>query len=137
MDDPVCAAWFIHRVLKHFRIFLSHRRKYQDFLENGVFNLALVFFYNLLCYLLTGLPSDQSVFSPPAFFAYPGARMGFWVVGWGIIGASVLIMGTAVRQRKSWGGRILKRGFSCPGFIDISGNPSTSVLYGRPWGWLW
>lgn len=109
---------------------LSRRQKYQGLLENGVFNFAVVFFYNLLCYLMTGLPSDPSVFSPPRFFFQPGARIGFRVVGWGIIGAAVLIAVVAVRQRKTLGGQDVKAGLLTSGVYRYFRHPLyTSVIW--------
>ena len=103
--------------------FLSRRREYQNFLENGIFNLALVFFYNLLCYLLTGLPSAPGVISPPGFFTNLGNREMFLVVGLGFIGVAILIIGMAIRQRKTLGGQNVKEGLLTTGVYRYFRHP--------------
>jgi protein-S-isoprenylcysteine O-methyltransferase Ste14 len=109
---------------------LSRRQKYQNLLENRVFNLALVFFYNLFCYLITGLPSDPSVFSPPRFFAHPGAKIAFLVAGSGIIGGAALIMRMAIRQRKTLGGQNVKEGLLTSGIYRYFRHPLyTGVIW--------
>ena len=103
--------------------FLRRRSKYQGFLENGLFNFTLVFLYNLFCYLLTGLPSDPRVFVPPSFFAQPGNRVGFSVLGWILIGMAILMMGTAIRQRKTLGGQNVKEGLLTSGMYRYFRHP--------------
>ena len=133
--------WTIRFVLIGFLIaivtvsgyFLSRRTKYQHLLENGVFNLALVIVYNLLCFFLTGLPSDQNAIPPPNFFMYPFVRKGYFVIGLGIIVISVLIMAMAIRQRKTVGGQNIKEGLLTLGFINILGILFTQVLLECPW----
>ena len=103
--------------------FLRRRQKYPGFLENGFFNFTLVFLYNLFCYLLTGLPSDPRVFTPLGFFAHPGNRMDFSVLGWVLIGVAILIMGTTIRQRKTLGGQEIKEGLLTSGMYRYFRHP--------------
>ena len=110
--------------------FLSRRQKYQELLENRILNLALVIVYNLLCYLMTGLPSDSSVIKPPGFFMHPGVRTGFRVIGVGIIGAAVLVKGMAVRQRKTVGGENVKEGLLTSGVYRYFRHPIYAGIIG-------
>ena len=103
--------------------FLSRRQKYQEFLENRIFNLALVFLYNLLCYLLTGLPSEPHVFSPLNFFSHPTLPQGFFIIGLSIIVAAVCLMGMAVRQRKTLGAQNVKEGLLVSGVYRYFRHP--------------
>jgi protein-S-isoprenylcysteine O-methyltransferase Ste14 len=103
--------------------FLSRRQEYQNLLENGTFNFALVIIYSLLCYLMAGLPSDPTVFSPPGFFIHSGVRMLFVVIGWGMIGAAVIVMGITLRQRKSLGGQDIKAGLLTSGIYRYFRHP--------------
>lgn len=130
--------WAIRFVLLGFLIalvsasgyFLSHRKEYQELLENKVFNLAVVIVYNLICYLMTSLPSDQNVISPPVFFLHPGVRLGSSVVGWVMIGVAVLIMGMAMRQRKTVGGQNVKEGLLTSGVYRYSRHPIYAGVIG-------
>lgn len=110
--------------------FLNRRQKYQGFLENRFFNFFLVFLYNLFCYLLTGLPSDPRVLAQPGFFAQPSDRMGFSVLGWILIGVAILLMGMAIRQRKTLGGQNVKDGLLTSGMYRYFRHPIyTGVIW--------
>ncbi|HMD89191.1 MAG TPA: methyltransferase [Anaerolineaceae bacterium] len=103
--------------------FLSRRQNYKDLLENRVFNLGLVIIYSLLCYLMTALPSEPNVISPPSFFLQPDVRIIFVVIGAAIIGAAVLVMGMALRQRKTLGGQDVKEGLLTSGIYHYFRHP--------------
>ena len=103
--------------------FLRRRQKYQGFLENGFFNFILVFLYNLLCYLLAGLPSDPRVLGTPGFFVHPGNSLAFSVLGWIFIVVAILLMGTAIRQRKTLGGQNVKEGLLTSGMYRYFRHP--------------
>lgn len=103
--------------------FLRRRQEYQSFLENGFFNFALVFSYNLFCYLLAGLPSDPGVFATPGFFVHPGNRLVFSVLGWIFIVVAIFMMGTAIRQRKTLGGQNVKEGLLTSGIYRYFRHP--------------
>jgi protein-S-isoprenylcysteine O-methyltransferase Ste14 len=103
--------------------FLKHRSKYEKLLENGVVNLILVAVYNLLCYLIVGLPSDSSVIPPPAFLAHPGVRIGFSVIGQVLMVLAAVVMVIAVRQRKALGGQDVKEGLLTSGVYRYFRHP--------------
>ena len=133
MDNPVRAAGYIHCIFDRSGYFLRRRQKYQNFLENGVFNFVLVFCYNLLCYLLTGLPSAPGGIPVPGFFGNPASRVIFLIIGWVLIGVSILLMGTAIRQRKTLGGQNVKEGLLTGGLYRIFRHPIyTGVILGLP-----
>ena len=102
---------------------LKHRRRYEKLLENGVVNLTLVAVYNLLCYLMAGLPSDSSTIPPPAFLANPRVRTGFSVIGQVLIGVAVCILVIAVRRRKALGGQDVKEGLLTSGIYRYFRHP--------------
>ena len=54
---------------------LKHRDRYGRLLENGPVNLVLVLLYNLLCYLMIGLPADRSALSPSAFLTHTPSHL--------------------------------------------------------------
>ena len=89
---------------------LKHRDRYRGLLENGPVNLVVVLLYNLLCYLIVGLPAEQGVFSPPAFFTHPATRTGLSIVGQVLIVAAVVMLVVAVMRRKALGGQDVKEG---------------------------
>ena len=103
--------------------FLKHRSKYEKLLENGVVNLILVAVYNLLCYLIVGLPSDSSVISPPAFLGHPGVRTGLSVIGQVLMVLAAVVMVIAVRQRKALGGQDVKEGLLTSGIYRYFRHP--------------
>jgi protein-S-isoprenylcysteine O-methyltransferase Ste14 len=103
--------------------FLKHRSRYEKLLENGVVNLILVAAYNLLCYLIVGLPSDSSVISPPALWAHPGVRTGLSVVGQVLMVLAAVVMLIAVRQRKVLGGQDVKAGLLTSGIYRYFRHP--------------
>lgn len=113
---------------------LSHRQKYQVFLENRLFNLALVIVYNLLCLLMTGLPSEASVIEPPGFFTHPGVRTSFSVLGVGLLGGAVFVVGMAVRQRKTVGGENVKAGLLTSGVYRYFRHPIYAGIIGASLG---
>lgn len=94
---------------------LKHREKYGRLLENGRVNLVLVLLYNLLCYLIVGLPSDQGVLSPPAFFTHPDARTGLSIVGQVLIVAAIVMLVATVMRRKALGGQDVREGLLTSG----------------------
>jgi protein-S-isoprenylcysteine O-methyltransferase Ste14 len=102
---------------------LKHRDRYARLLENGPVNLVLVLLYNLLCYLVVGLPSDQDVLSPPAFFTYPAARTGLSIVGQVLIVAAVVMLVIAVVRRKALGGQDVKEGLLTSGIYRYFRHP--------------
>jgi protein-S-isoprenylcysteine O-methyltransferase Ste14 len=103
---------------------LKHRDRYGRLLENGPVNLVLVLLYNLLCYLIVGLPSDQGVLSPPAFFTHPAARTGLSIVGQVLIVAAVAMLVVAVIRRKALGGQDVKEGLLTSGIYRYSRHPT-------------
>jgi protein-S-isoprenylcysteine O-methyltransferase Ste14 len=102
---------------------LKHRDRYGRLLENGFVNLALVLLYNLLCYLIVGLPSDQDVLSLPAFFMHPAARTGLSIVGQVLIVAAVVMLVVAVVRRKTLGGQDVKEGLLTSGIYRYFRHP--------------
>jgi protein-S-isoprenylcysteine O-methyltransferase Ste14 len=102
---------------------LKHRDRYGRLLENGFVNFALVILYNCLCYLVVGLPSDQNMFSLPAFFAYPTARTGLSIVGQVLIVAAVLMLVIAVTRRKALGGQDVEEGLLVSGIYRYFRHP--------------
>jgi protein-S-isoprenylcysteine O-methyltransferase Ste14 len=107
----ICSGYFLRR------------QKYQNFLENGVFNFVLVLCYNLLCYLLTGLPSAPGGIPVPGFFGNPASRVIFLIIGWVLFFLAILLMGTAIRQRKTLGGQNVKEGLLTGGLYRIFRHP--------------
>jgi len=104
-------------------IFLSRRKQYEKLFENRLVNLAIVVVYLLLCILMTGLPSDPDVFTPPTFFVEPVVRIGYSVIGLVLIGLAVLFWGVAVRQRKALGGQDVKEGLLTSGLYRYFRHP--------------
>jgi protein-S-isoprenylcysteine O-methyltransferase Ste14 len=105
------------------RYFLKHREKYGRLLENGVVNLVLVLLYNLLCYLIVGLPSEQNVVPPPAFLEHSSVQRGFSVVGQVWMGLAALVMVAALAQRKALGGQDSKEGLLTSGIYRYARHP--------------
>lgn len=109
---------------------LKHRDRYRWLLENGLVNLVLVLLYNLLCYLIVGLPSDQSVLSPPAFFTHPAARTGLSIAGQVLIVAAVVMLVATVMRRKALGGQDVKEGLLTSGIYRYFRHPIyTSIIW--------
>jgi protein-S-isoprenylcysteine O-methyltransferase Ste14 len=106
-----------------FGYFLKHRQKYEKLLENRAVNLGVVIVYNLLCYLMVGLPSDPSVVSPPAFFVHPGVRIGFSVFGLVLMALAVLVGIISVGQRKALGGQNVEAGLLTSGIYRYFRHP--------------
>jgi protein-S-isoprenylcysteine O-methyltransferase Ste14 len=102
---------------------LKHRGRYRWLLENGPVNLVLVLLYNLLCYLIVGLPSDQGVLSPPAFFTHPAARTGLSIAGQVLIVAAVAMLVATVMRRKALGGQDVKEGLLTSGIYRYFRHP--------------
>jgi protein-S-isoprenylcysteine O-methyltransferase Ste14 len=102
---------------------LKHRDRYGRLLESGPVNLFLVLLYNLLCYLTVGLPSDQDVLSPPAFFTHPAARNGLCIVGQVLIVAAVAMLVATVMRRKALGGQDVKEGLLTSGIYRYFRHP--------------
>jgi protein-S-isoprenylcysteine O-methyltransferase Ste14 len=102
---------------------LKHRDRYGRLLENGPVNLVLVLLYNLLCYLVVGLPSDQGVLSPPAFLTHPAARTGLSIVGQVLIVAAVVMLVATVMRRKVLGGQDVKEGLLTSGIYRYFRHP--------------
>jgi len=108
----------------------KHRDKYGRLLENGFANLALVVLYNLLCYLIVGLPPDQSALLPPAFFLHLAARSGLSIVGQVLIVAAVVMLVVAVVGRKALGGQDVKEGLLTSGIYRYFRHPIyTSIVW--------
>lgn len=130
--------WIVRFVLLGFMIvavsvsvyLMSHRQKYQGILENRVFNVVFVVVYNLLCYLMAGLPSDPSVISPPGFWAHPTVRTWFSIIGFVTIGAGLLVAGISVRQRKTVGGENVKEGLLTSGVYHYFRHPIYAGIIG-------
>lgn len=102
---------------------LKHRSKYERLLENRAVNVVIVVAYNLLCYLMVGLPSDPSVFPPPAFLAHPIVRVGFSVVGQILIVLAASLLVIALRQRKALGAQDVKEGLLTSGIYRYFRHP--------------
>jgi protein-S-isoprenylcysteine O-methyltransferase Ste14 len=103
---------------------LRRREKYGRLLESGPVNLVVVVLYNLLCYLTVGLPSDQSVLPPPAFFTQTTARVGLSVLGHVLIVAGVLLLLLiAVMRRKTLGGQDVEEGLLTSGIYRYFWHP--------------
>jgi protein-S-isoprenylcysteine O-methyltransferase Ste14 len=113
---------------------LRHRQRYGKLLENTAVNLALVVVYNLLCYLLVGLPSDRSVVPPPAFLSRSTVRVGFSVVGQVLIGLAALTMIVSVWQRKALGGQEVKQGLLTAGIYRVFRHPIYAGIIGMSLG---
>jgi protein-S-isoprenylcysteine O-methyltransferase Ste14 len=111
-------------------ILMKRRKQYEGLLENRMVNLALVVVYLLLCLLMSGLPSDPAVFSPPAFWARPDARAAFSVFGFLLIGLAVVFWIVAVRQRKALGAQDVKEGLLTSGLYRYFRHPIyTSIIW--------
>jgi protein-S-isoprenylcysteine O-methyltransferase Ste14 len=102
---------------------LKHRDRYGRLIENGPVNLVLVLLYNLLCYLIIGLPSDRGVFALPAFFTHPAARPGLSIVGQVLIVAAVVMLIVAVVRRRALGGQDVKEGLLTSGIYRYFRHP--------------
>jgi len=106
-----------------FSFVLARRKESERLIENRPINLLGVIAYNLACYLLAGLPSDEAAFAAPDFLANPGTRTGFVIAGMMLIilGAAVFIL--SVRQRKTVGGENVKEGLLTSGVYRIARHP--------------
>ena len=102
---------------------LKHRDRYGQLLENGPVNLVLVLLYNLLCYLMIGLPADQSALSPPAFFMHTPSKTGLSILGQVLIVAGVILLLIAVTRRKALGGQDVKEGLLTSGIYRYFRHP--------------
>jgi protein-S-isoprenylcysteine O-methyltransferase Ste14 len=102
---------------------LKYRERYGRLLENGVVNLILVALYNILCYLIVGLPSEQSVVPTPAFLARSRVQDGFSVVGQVLMGLAAVVMVAALVQRKALGGQDAPEGLLTSGIYRYSRHP--------------
>jgi protein-S-isoprenylcysteine O-methyltransferase Ste14 len=109
---------------------LKRRRENDRFLENRPVNILGVIVYNLACYLLTGLPSDPTVFSPPDFITQTGARIGLLIIGLALIALSLGVCLTAVRQRKTVGGENVKAGLLTSGVYRFARHPIYAGIIG-------
>ncbi len=109
---------------------LKRRGENDRLLENRPINLLGVIFYNLACYLMAGLPSDPNVFSPPAFLAESGVRIGFLIVGLALIALSTGVFLRAVRQRKTVGGENVKAGLLTSGIYRYARHPIYAGIVG-------
>jgi protein-S-isoprenylcysteine O-methyltransferase Ste14 len=103
--------------------FLKYRDRYKRLLENGFANLVLVVLYNLLCYLIVGLPSDQSALSPPAFLIHTPSKTGLSILGQVLIVAGVTLLLIAVTRRKALGGQEVKEGLLTSGIYRYFRHP--------------
>jgi protein-S-isoprenylcysteine O-methyltransferase Ste14 len=102
---------------------LKRRTENDRLLENRPVNLLGVIIYNLACYAMAGLPSDPSVFPPPAFLAHTGVRTGFLIAGATAIALGAVFFIVAVRQRKTVGGENVKEGLLTGGVYRIARHP--------------
>jgi protein-S-isoprenylcysteine O-methyltransferase Ste14 len=102
---------------------LKYRDRYGWLLENGPVNLVLVLLYNLLCYLMTSLPADQSALSPPAFFTHAPSKTGFSILGQVLIVAGVVLLLITVTRRKALGGQDVKEGLLTSGIYRYFRHP--------------
>jgi protein-S-isoprenylcysteine O-methyltransferase Ste14 len=102
---------------------LKHRARCRRVLESGAVNLLLVVLYNLLCYLIVGLPADVSALSPPVFFTHLISKTGLSVVGQGLIVAGVLLLLITVLRRKALGGQDVKEGLLTSGIYRYFRHP--------------
>jgi len=102
---------------------LKRRREDDRLLENRPINLLGVIIYNLAFYLMAGLPSDLNVFSPPAFLAGSGVRIGFLIVGLVLITFSSVVLLIVVRQRKTVGVENVKEGLLTSGVYRFARHP--------------
>ncbi len=117
-----------------FGYLIGRRRNYVPILENGPLNLLMVVLYNLLCYLLAGLPSDPRVFPRPAFLTNPIVGIGYPAVGILLIAASVSVWWIAVRQRKTLGGQKVKAGLLTSGIYRYVRHPIYASIVGASLG---
>jgi protein-S-isoprenylcysteine O-methyltransferase Ste14 len=113
---------------------LKRRKENDRLLENRPINLLGVIIYNLACYLMAGLPSDPNVFSPPAFLAESGVRIGFLIVGLVLIVLSLGAFLAAVRQRKTVGGENVKEGLLTSGIYGFARHPIYAGIVGTSLG---
>jgi protein-S-isoprenylcysteine O-methyltransferase Ste14 len=102
---------------------LKHRDRCKRFLESGPVNIVLVVLYNLLCYLIVGLPADESTLSLPAFFTHTIAQTGLSVLGQALIVAGVLLLLVTVVRRKALGGQDVKEGLLTSGIYRFFRHP--------------
>ncbi len=114
--------------------FLARRKKYESLLENKPANLLLVIFYNLVCYLIAGLPSDPATFSPPAFLMNAAVRTGFLIIGLALMAGAALVMVIAVRRRKVVGGQDVKAGLLTSGVYRLARHPIYAGIVGMSLG---
>ena len=103
--------------------FLKHRKRYEGILENEVLNIVLVVLYNLLCYLMVGLPSERSVVPLPAFLTHPSVRVGFSTAGQVLMSLAALVMAVTVLQRRALGAQDVKEGLLTSGVYRYSRHP--------------
>jgi protein-S-isoprenylcysteine O-methyltransferase Ste14 len=102
---------------------LKRRKENDRLLENRPVNLLGVIIYNLAFYLMAGLPSDPNVFSPPAFLAESGVRIGFLIVGLVLIAFLLVVLLIVVRQRKTVGVENVKEGLLTSGAYRFARHP--------------
>jgi protein-S-isoprenylcysteine O-methyltransferase Ste14 len=102
---------------------LKYRDRYGRFLESGPANLVLVLLYNLLCYLMIGLPPDQSALSPPAFFTHAPSRTALSILGQVLIVAGIMLLLIAMTRRKALGGQDVKEGLLTSGIYRYFRHP--------------
>jgi protein-S-isoprenylcysteine O-methyltransferase Ste14 len=110
--------------------FLKRRRENDRLLENRPINLVGVILYNLACYAMAGLPSDPNVFATPAFLAESGVRIGFLIVGLGLIAFSLGVLLIVVRKRKTVGGENVKEGLLTSGIYRYARHPIYAGIVG-------
>jgi protein-S-isoprenylcysteine O-methyltransferase Ste14 len=103
--------------------FLKNRDRCRRLLESGPANFVLVVLYNLLCYLIVGLPADESALSPPALFTHTITRTGLSVVGQALIVAGVLLLLVTLVRRKALGGQDVKEGLLTSGIYRYFRHP--------------
>jgi protein-S-isoprenylcysteine O-methyltransferase Ste14 len=113
---------------------LKRRKEHEGLLENRPINLLGVIIYNLACYLMAGLPSDPNVFSPPAFLAESGVRIGFLIVGLVLIALAAGVFLAAVRQRKTVGGENVKEGLLTSGIYRYARHPLYAGIFAASLG---
>ena len=102
---------------------LRHRRRYQSVLESKALNLLLVVVYNLLCYLIVGLPSAPSVVSTPNFLDHQVTRAGLSFIGQALIVVAAAMLIMTVMQRKALGGQDVKAGLLTSGAYRYCRHP--------------
>ena len=101
----VCVIWHL----------LRHRRRYEGFLENRIFNVTIVIVYLSFSYLIAVLPPAGGWRSRPAWLLPAVVHVGFPIIGVTLIAISIILFSIALKQRKVIGSQEVKEGLITSG----------------------